>query len=681
MNEDPLDPKLEKIMPESVYHPSKAEIDFVGEVYQDFFRWRTYRSGAFRQFQNHSLEDVLRISRELFWNAVTTESEDLAALGLQFNIPFTRKEVMENVGRISSLGIKPRIHGDALDSYGVKVLNGIYQRWRFKNNDKVEKFWQWLYGVVNGTVCLYVGYNDQQKVQKFLKSYNPKDGTYQTDEKKVPYWNDVEVKTIPLEDIYLSKVWERDIQKQGKLIWRTQMEPADFHREFQNYPDHVYVTPGNRIAEDSLYYRLLGGTGVTTLNKIEVMRVYDTDNDHFGIVANGILLNKLGASEDTVVAPLPFNHKMMPFVWAIEEAVDEKLAYGIPLPFKVRDLHKMEGTQYVLLLEHMLRVVDPPYLSSDIESPDLIFGAKKVIPVTDTGAYKPIEVTPVGNEYMTTMNSVQQLMTTIAQGGVNQAIPSIQPKSAAEVDQVNQAKQQALGIPILMYYNMVRQECLLMLKTALQFYTTDKYSKEGANITKALMVPNMPLTEGGVGDIEIRFVKKITDPMTLKFEAIRKAAQSGKMTEIIEAPIELITNLEFEIIDIELEPDQTSEMKKAQFVQSVIAPMLQTYVPMGLADPAKVMLRHLEALDEHPADYASNQALPQIYSAWGTQYPVQKMIPQAQQQQPSGNPQPGGMAGPQASGMLNGGQSRGGQGASPMTNPNLNKPMQQAQAQ
>lgn len=670
MNSDPLD---DKIIIEEQYKPSKSELEHVGAVYTDFFRWRTYRSGAFRQFQDQNLEGILRISRELFWNAISTESEDLAALGLQFNIPFTRKEVMEYVGRITSLGIKPRISGDGIDSYGVKVLNGLYQRWRFKNNDKVEKFWQWLYGVVNGTVCLYVGYNDQKKVQRFLSSYNPEDGTYKIDEETKHYWNDVEVKIVPLEDIYLSKVYERDIQKQGKMIWRTQMEVADFHREYQNYPDHVYVQPGNRIAEDSLYFRLLGGTGITTLNKIEVLRLYDTDNDRFSIIANGILLNKIGSGENEVVAPMPFNHKLMPFVWAIQEAIDEKLAYGLPTPFKIRDLHKMQGTQYVMLLEHMLRVVDPPYLSSDIESPDMIFGAKKVIPVTDTKAYQPIEVPPVTEEYFTSLNSVQQLMSTMAQGGSNQAIPSIQPKSAAEVDQVNQAKQMALGVPMLMYYNMVKQEALLILKTMLQFYTAEKYRKEQQNLVKSLLVPQMPLTLGGIGDLEIRFVKKFTNPLELYFEKIRKEAQSGKMTEIIEADVDLIENIEFEISEIELEPEQTSEMKKAMFVQSVIQPMLQTYVPAGLADPAKVMLRHLEALGEHPADYVSSNALPQIMATWGQQYPIPGMLPKPQgamRGTPMGNMQQA------MQGQMTGAQSNGGQGATPMTNPQVTNPMQ-----
>lgn len=617
MNSDPLD---DKIFPEDQVKPSQKEMQYVGDVYTDFFRWRTYRSGSFTQFQGASLEGMLRVSRELFWNAINTESEDLAALGLQFNMPFTRKEVMEYVGRISSLGVKPRIHGDMIDSYAVKVLDGMYQRWRFKSNDRVEKFWQWLYGTVNGTVCLHVGWNNQKKTESFLKNYDPASGNYKLDTKKKAYWNDVETTLVPLEDMYLSKNYERNIQKQGKVIRKTQMEPADFHREFQMYPDHKYVMPGNRIAEDSLYYRLLGGTGVTTLNKIEVLRVTDTDNDRYGIVANGILLNKLGRGNAIEVSPMPYDHKMQPYVWAIQEAVDEKLAYGLPLPFKVRDIHKMENVQYTMLLEHMLRVVDPPYLTSDIESPDIFFGSKKVIPVTDVDGYKPIQVPPVTNEYLTTMNSVQQLMSTMSQGGVNQAVPSIQPKSAAEADQMNQAKQQALSVPTLMYYDMCRQEILLVLKTMIQFYAADKFTKEGENIVKTLMVPNQSMTLGGTGDLEIRFVKKPSntdvDRLSLYFESIRKAAQSGRMTEIIEAPVDLIQNLEFEITDIELEPEQTSEMKKAIFTSSFLVPLIQNWGQTGLIDPGKTLLRFLEKFEEHPLDYVSNQGMSGVMNTW-----------------------------------------------------------------
>lgn len=608
------DPIL-KIKPEDQRKPSNKEIDFVGEAYSDFFKFRNYRSGAIRQLQFRSFDEYLRISRELFWNANTVQSEDLSNLGLEFAIPFARKEVMDFVSRLVALGVKPRLAGDALDGYGLKVLNGLYQRWRFKSNDKVEKFWQVLYGVVNGTTCSYIGYNNQKKQQRFLDQFDPTTGAYSISTKDKAYWNDVESTIVPLEDIYLKKVYERNVQKQGRIIWKSQMDPADFNREFVMYPDHKFVQVGSRIAEDSLYYRLLGGSGVTSTNKIEVLKVFDTDNDQYGIIANGMLLNHLGKEDNFAVSPLPFSHKMMPFGWSISEAIDEKFAYGLSLPFKIKDPHKMLNTQYVMLLERELRSIDKPVLSSDLESPAIIYGQKRVIPVTDVNAYKEMELTPASNDYFSTMNSVQNLMSGLSQGGMNQIIPSIQPKSAAEVDQVNQAKQMAMGSALTMYYDLIRQEMLLVLKTMLQFYATEKYGKE-ERIIRNLVVPDQSLTGGGTGNLEIRVVNKLEDPLKLFFESIEKSIKNGKPTEIIEATSDLIQNLEFEISGIDLEPEQTSEMKKAVFTSQFLIPLIQNWGQTGLIDPSKTLLRFLEKSGEAPQDFISDQALPQMLSMW-----------------------------------------------------------------
>jgi len=670
MQNDALDPSYSSIRdngkgryrPEELYKPAAYEQDYVTALITDYYRYRVFRGGAVRQMQFTSLEEVWRQSRELFWNSNITASEDLAGLGLQFSLPFTRKEIMDLMGRLTSLGVKPRIHGNKLDEYGMKVLNGLYQHWRTKSNDKVEKFWQALYGFVNGTVCLYVGYNKEKKNYSYLKNYDPTSGNFSLDSKEVTWFNDVQSTLVPIEDIYLPKIYERNIQKQGKVIWRSQMEPADFHREFGMYPDHKYVIPGNRIAEDSLYYRLLGGTGITTLNKIEVLRGFDTDNDKFGIVANGMLLNKLGRGENAIVPPMPDDHKMLPFAWGIGEALDEKLAYGLPTPFKIKDPHKLLNMQWTLLFEKELRMIDPPILTSDLESPSVIFGAKKVIPVQDVNAYKEFNLQPAGNDFFQTFNSTQNMMSGFAQGGMSQSIPSIQPKSAAEVDTLNMARQQAMGNTMLMYYDLIRQELLLVLKTMLQYYTAEKYSVEKGAIIKAVLVPNSPLSLGGVGDMEIRLVDKAKRPLDLFLESVKKSIQNGRMTEIIEAPIDIIEKLEFMIGEIELEPEQTSEMKKAMFIQSVIQPMIQTYIPMGIADPGKVFLRHLEALGEHPMDYSSAQVLPKLMASWGSNYVGNPQVPTnganranilGQQQQ-------------SVMGQQNGGLSNGGNGQTPI---------------
>ena len=136
------------------------------------------------------------------------------------------------------------------------------------------------------------------------------------------------------------KTWERDIQRQGKLIWRNQMSFKDFLRDFHTFDNAEYVYPGNQIAEDSLYFRLLKGSGVTSYDMVEVLKEYDMIEDEYTIVANGIWLNPVGKGESQKRSPMPFNHKLMPFGWTIWKAIDEKFAYGMSSPFELKDYQK-----------------------------------------------------------------------------------------------------------------------------------------------------------------------------------------------------------------------------------------------------------------------------------------------------------------------------------------------------
>lgn len=611
---------------------SDTELQEVGETYANFYKYRGFRSGLAKQYQNNSFEDALKISRELFWNSMTTQSEDLQNLQLDFSVPFARKEVLEFLGRMTSLKVKPRISGDGLDSLGIKALQSLYNHWRFKSNGKVERFWELLYGLVNGTVCSYVGYNNTKLQRRYLKSYDGQTGAYSLETKDQVYWDDVWKEIIPIEDIYLPKIYERNFQKQGRMIWRTQMEVADFHAEFdRKYENAKYVMPGNMISGDSLYIELLGGMGTSSFNKIEVLREYDWLTDKYKFTANGILLNHLGKGRKIDVAPMPFDHKMGPFTWGIMSPLDEKLSYGLMMPFLIKDPHKISNTAITMMVERELRAIDPPIITSDIESPEIIFGQHKVIPVNDVNAYKELNISEPSSQFFTMLNSLQSQMSSISQGGDSQIVPSRQPKSAREASQNAQVKQQSMANAMTMYYDIIRQEVLLVIKTALQFYTVEKAKNGDKRIVKSITSQDMPLTTGGIGNVKLRFVKEKADAMDLFLEAIKESVINGKPTEIIEVPLEFIQDLECYISDIELEADEGSELEMANFVENVINPMLNVYVPAGVADMGKTFLRHVEKMGENPADFASEQALNQMNGQ-----------PQKQQQAQSGAVQAGG---------------------------------------
>jgi hypothetical protein len=371
---------INKVNLENIRGPvSNAEHDVVSKTYEDYYKYRAQRDGCTDQFQGKQLEDFLTISRESFWNSVVTPSNDLGALDLNLTIGFIRKEVWDFCSRLTSQEFKGKMDGENLDAFGVKVLQAIYDKWRFKSNDKVEKFWDILYGVVNGTVCKYVGYNNAKLKRRYLREYSKAEGGYRIEEKDDYYYNDVWTEIASLEDIYLSKTWERDIQRQGKLIWRHQMSWKDFQRDYHTFDNAEYVYPGNQIAEDSLYFRLLKGSGVTSYDMVEVIKEYDIIEDVYTVVANAVWLNPVGKGEGQERSPMPFNHKMMPFGWTIWKAIDEKFAYGMSIPFELKDYQKILNTSMSMLVEQELRAIDPPVLSSDFEAPDLIYGQHKVI--------------------------------------------------------------------------------------------------------------------------------------------------------------------------------------------------------------------------------------------------------------------------------------------------------------
>lgn len=602
-----------KEKPENLINPSSRYLEVVGGVYADFYKFRNARLGQHKQLQYHSFEDYLRKSRTLYWNSTLTDSDDLRELGLEFSLPFARKEVADFVGRLTALGVVPHVAGDELNQYGVKVLDSIYKKWRLKNNEKVEKFWQTLYGVVNGTVCTYVGWDDGERTKRFLTDYDSESGDYNIDEQKVKMWNDVTSEIVPLEEIYLEKIWERNIQKQNKVIRKQEMTHSDFVRDYGHYGDAQYVQPGQRIAEDSLYFQLLEGSGILTTDNVQVITEFDTSGDNKIIVANGIWLNRMKYDG---IQPNPFKHKMHPYTWSqMYQPIDEKFAYGLSLPFMEKDPHKLLNTSYTMLMESELRAIDPPYLSSDIEAPELIFGQKKVIPVTDVDAFKQIEVKEPSSQFFNMMNSLSETMTSQSQGGNTNIVPSVQPKSAREVLEVQNMRQQAMSSSLVMYYNLIYQELNLVLKTAMQFYATGKY--DGADIMRTITVPDTALTGGGMGRLEVRIKEKPTEALNLYFEAIDRSIANGKTTEIIEISPDILMNLDWFIDSITLEPEKTPAIERAEFFEQVLQPMIQTFIPMGLADPAKVFKRYLEIQGQHPADFASDQIVPQMLSQRG----------------------------------------------------------------
>lgn len=646
-----------KFRPEDFLKPTDKALEKMGADIQDFYEFKNNRDQAFRQIQNLTLEEFWRQSRELFWNSNITPSEDLEALGLDFSLPFIRKEVLDFTGSVVSMNIAPNLAGDGLNQYAVNVLQAMYKKWRFKSKDKVEKFWQLLYGAMNGTVINYIGYDATLRQLQYISEYDKEKNDYSKLKKNKKFWDDAFTEIVPLEEIYLKKVWERNIQKQGKTIRLKEMTKRDFDKAFPvtKFPMAAYVVTGNQLDEDSLFFQLLGGSSIMNTDKIQVLYSYDTDYDEYTVNANGVWINAMGKTNDGC-QPNPFVHKSQPYTMSVHMPIDEKFAYGMSMPFNLKDPSKILQTSYTMFVERELRAIDPPIISSDFEAPNLIFGQQRVVPVNDVNAYKEFQISEASGTYLTMMNSMQGMMSTFAQGGTAQIAPSVQPRSAKEISEINILKQRTLGNTLILFYDLLHQEILLLLKTMLQFYASGRFSSE--NLTRTFTVPNFPLSQGGLGNMEVRFVKKPQDGLKLYFEAVDKSIENGRPTEILEVPVEMIQNLEFFISDIKLEPEKSDDMERAAFSEQVLQPLLNVFIPAGVADINKTYLRFLEKMGEHPTSFTSEQQMPQMMAAWGgSSMPPMPQNPQMGRQN---SPAQQGNLNQSVTGMRFGAQSNGG---------------------
>lgn len=605
--------ELPQVKPEDFRKPSDMELEVLAGVYRDLNDFRNVRATTFPQLQNNTPEDFWGKSRSLFWNSVKNESEDLSAMGINFSIGFARKETLDFLGRLIQLQIKPRFTGTNTNQFALRVLQALYNNWRTKSNDKTEKFWQLLYGIVNGTVAIGVGYSGEKKKERFLRAYDPESGMNQFEEKDLSKFADVLSNIIPIEELYFPTMSERNIQKMGRVLRRQQMEFNRFKNEFGGFENSRYVLPGFRMAEDSLYLQLLGNS---TSRYVEVVYEWNTFLDQYVIFAGGIWLNPVGKNGKEQIAANPFKHKKIPIVLSQFRPLDNNFPYGMSLPFEIKDPDRIANVSMTILVERELRISSPPILTSDIEAPDLIFGNNQVIPVSDVDQYKEIQVKEPGQGFFQMTAALQNIMTTHSQGGQQNPAPSRQPQ-AARTDMIQESmKAMYQANTIAMYADMLWQEIRLELKTMLQFYPTSKFANEDKNIIHQIMVPNSPLLQGGNGNLEFRVVKQKTDPEQLYWESINKSIVNGKMTEIIECPPEVLQAVDFEIGDIALESEQAPEIAASNFVANVLKPMVEIYIPNGLADPAKVFLRHMEVLGEHPSDFAPDSMLPKMYQIW-----------------------------------------------------------------
>ena len=595
--------EVKKILLEDFYKPSRDIQSAIFDVYEKFIRWRSLREQTYKQFNGFQLTDWLQESREKFWGYLPV-SYDLDVP--QFFFPETRNQIVAILAKIASLRMKPRFEGvENFDIIKATILKDFFEYWKRISNKKITNFWSFLYNIINGTVIEFVGYKSKKKTVKDITKYDAFTGLTEWKEREEET-SEVTETICNLEDIYIPKLWEPDIQKQQELIWRTLYKWRDFKNAFSGYELAEVVVPGMQFADQSIFSQFLA-YDVKGSDFVEVIRYFDAAKDRYMIIANGVLLNpiKEKGKKDEIVSPLPWNHKKLPFAKSIFEPLDASFFYGMSLCQKVKTPQEALNKMWELLLERETRSVSAPIITTDpnVEL-GLEFKAGRIYQVgTDVNQYKELNISPSTSSYWNLLTSLQGIINRTGSGTLSSVMPGRQPRSATEKAAEFQREKEATGLYYLFYEDLMEQVSWIAIQNMIQFYTAQKTERilGEKKFHKILNMIDVQLARGGMGNRYIRITDTPSSSKELSDEAWYRSMFKKERAEIIEVSPKALRQMKFDI-KIDFEPENSPDSEKALFID-FSKMLIGLFGPYGLIDPKKMLFRIVEKFDENIADF------------------------------------------------------------------------------
>lgn len=385
---------------------------------------------------------------------------------------------------------------------------------------------------------------------------------------------------------------------------------SDFKRHYSMYPLSRVVRPGTMLSEESLFASLIDKS-IFNSEKIEILNYYNTEEDEYGIIANGVFLNPvLSKQRKSRVSPLPWNHKELPFAKTIYRPTSPPLFWGASLMHLAKDEIDAYNEIIEMSLDRIYKAINPPIITTDYSVPQGL-KLKSGELYTARGEFKEIKMDPLDPSVWNVGALLQNQIERTSTPAISPSAPTRQPKSAMENLLRQQRELQSHQLQKLFFQDLLEQKVWLLIQNAIQFLTTESIKKKlGKVFEKTLFIDDIQ-TPVGISSLEIRVKQspQLKSPQELRGESILKSLANKKRVEIIEISIEALRDLKFDI-GIKFDLENTPELKKALFMEFVKT--IMSLFPSQI-DPNKLLIRLFEIYNENPADYLPTQAILSMY--------------------------------------------------------------------
>lgn len=563
--------------------PSKEEQDVIQAVFQKFRLSANHRNGSFANFDGLGLIDYINESVRRFITNVDAR-EDIEDWQARVHDPFTRNKTLGFLSKLVQVlpiaEFTPR--GD--DDYRkAQILSNLYEY-----SEDVDDYEELLINILlecitKGTA---IGYEGHEKTNKAIREVQGSgDDLTVTDGMKKT--NKLYGSLVPLEDFYPQNVGIRTIKKMVYCFWRSQYPYQQFMQDFAMYDRVNQVQPrsGTLFAdgENRPYYIDYTSSDVKDGN-VEVIRYYNKDTDEYVMIANGIWLNPLTQKGLSVVSPIPFSHKELPF-WDIRFEIYTEFFYGKSLPDKLKSLQDVLNVLTNMSLDQSFLSIFPPILTAGMDSieDDYIRPGRRT-PVDTQGLpiseqYMKLDMgTPTG-WHQFVLEYIRKVMGEASLDQVSSGHAGVGGRTTAqEIRTATEGIAAVLGLFARLVNYGIKRKALLRGSNILQFWTDPKTpyidqvmgkgaAAEARKAFNTFKINNTILSDGKRGNKIIEMYQNKTDLPTrtqVKTRAALSGMENNKRIEVMAITGEHLRNLEFDIkLGVNQRQESTQDIRKA----------------------------------------------------------------------------------------------------------------------
>lgn len=599
-----------------VFKPSEKEMSVVTKTMELFRRAQQDRDRAFAYFDGMNLLTYIEDSTERF-NTNFYLREEMEDWQSRFNNGFTRNKVLSMVGKlIEQLPIASALPRGEEDILRAQIITDLYHY--TEELDDYENFMSMfvLELLVKGTAIGYEDIEYQKKKIREVKGAGDKMTVKENVIKTTKFFSEL----VPIDEYYPASVGIIGTQNQPYSFWRKVLDISKFQEKFGHYKkaELVEARKSAQTSGASIPYYLDFVSSDVGEGMVELIRFYDSLNDQYVMLANGLWINPLGDNEE--VQPMPWSHKEQPFYSAINEPFGV-FFYGKSLPNKLSSLQDTLNVLENMIMDQTFLSIFTPIITAGFEDfeDDFIRPGRRTSIDTNglslQSAIMPLQFpTPTGwHQFI--LEYTRRIMEEASLDRVSQG----QAGTGSERTTAYEVQTAAAGVAAILtmvarYLNgAIKRKAMLRFKNILQFgFQPNATIVPGVMADTDVSKPfatfsfnETKLTDGKRGTRILEIYRNEEALPTAEESAARAAISSieqGKKVEVTAISPKYIRDVQFDIkMGLDTRREHSSMAEQAMLLQQIQIlsqvggqmvnleePLLKLATSMGL-DPTKII--------------------------------------------------------------------------------------------